>query len=159
IGLGMVRDLRRDAYRAILDQSTRFSAETASGELMSRLLSDAEQIQSAFGSRLADFVQGTLTMLLVLVYVFSLNFRLAAPALLVAPLAVLPIAANFRSLRGSSFAARERVGEMGALLGETLRGHRLIKTFAMEDFEADRFDAANGRYFAATRQTVRLQAL
>jgi ATP-binding cassette, subfamily B, bacterial MsbA len=159
IGLGMVRDLRSDAYRAILDQSTRFSAETASGELMSRLLSDAEQIQAAFGSRLADFVQGTLTMILVLVYVFSLNFRLAAAFLLVAPLVVLPIAANFRSLRGSSFAARERVGEMGALLGETLRGHRLIKTFAMEDFEADRFDAANRRYYAATRQTVRLQAL
>ncbi len=159
IGLGMVRDLRRDAYRAILDQSTRFSAETASGELMSRLLSDAEQIQSAFGSRLADFVQGALTMALVLVYVFSLNFRLAAAFLVVAPLVVLPIAANFRSLRGSSFAARERVGEMGALLGETLRGHRLIKTFAMEDFEAERFDGANGRYYAATRQTVRLQAL
>jgi subfamily B ATP-binding cassette protein MsbA len=159
IGLGMVRDLRRDAYRAILDQSTRFSSETASGELMSRLLSDAEQIQSAFGSRLADFVQGTLTMALVLVYVFSLNFRLAAAFLVVAPLVVLPIAANFRSLRGSSFAARERVGEMGALLGETLRGHRLIKTFAMEDFEAERFDAANGRYYAATRATVRLQAL
>jgi subfamily B ATP-binding cassette protein MsbA len=159
IGLGMVRDLRGDAYRAILDQSTRFSSETASGELMSRLLSDAEQIQSAFGSRLADFVQGTLTMVLVLVYVFSLNFRLAAAFLIVAPLVVLPIAANFRSLRGSSFAARERVGEMGALLGETLRGHRLIKTFAMEDFEADRFDAANRRYYAATRQTVRLQAL
>ncbi len=159
IGLGMVRDLRSDAYRAILDQSTRFSAETASGELMSRLLSDAEQIQAAFGSRLADFVQGTLTMGLVLVYVFSLNFRLAAAFLLVAPLVVLPIAANFRSLRGASFAARERVGEMGALLGETLRGHRLIKTFAMEDFEADRFDAANRRYYAASRQTVRLQAL
>ncbi|MGE5412700.1 MAG: ABC transporter ATP-binding protein [Syntrophomonadaceae bacterium] len=159
IGLAMVRDLRRDAYRAILDQSTRFSAESSSGDLMSRLLSDAEQIQNAFGSRLADFVQGSLTMLLVLLYVFSLNFRLAAAFLIVTPLVVLPVAANFRSLRGSGLAARERIGEMGALLGETLRGHRLIKTFAMEDFEAERFDAANRRYFAASRQTMRLQAL
>ncbi|HTR03314.1 MAG TPA: ABC transporter ATP-binding protein [Thermoanaerobaculia bacterium] len=159
IGLAMVRDLRRDAYRALLDQSTRFSAETSSGELMSRLLADAEQIQSAFGSRLADFVQGTLTMILVLVYVFSLNFRLAAAVLVVAPLLVIPIVANFRTLRSSGFSARERIGEMGALLGETLRGHRLIKTYAMEDFEAERFDAANRRYFAASRQTMRLQAL
>ena len=159
IGLAMVRDLRRDAYRAILEQSTRYSSETSSGELMSRLLSDADQIQSAFGSRLADFVQGLLTMALVLVYAFSLNLVLATAVLVVTPLVVVPIVANFRTLRRSSFAARERIGEMGALLGETLRGHRLIKTYAMEEFEAERFDGANRRYFAASRQTMRLQAI
>jgi subfamily B ATP-binding cassette protein MsbA len=159
IGLAMVRDLRRDAYRAILDQSTRYSSETSSGELMSLLLSDADQIQSAFGSRLADFVQGLLTMALVLVYAFSLNLALATAVLVVTPLVVVPIVANFRTLRRSSFAARERIGEMGALLGETLRGHRLIKTYAMEEFEGERFDAANRRYFAASRQTMRLQAI
>jgi subfamily B ATP-binding cassette protein MsbA len=159
IGLAMVRDLRQDAYRALLDQSTRYSSESSSGELMSRLLSDAEQIQSAFGSRLADFVQGSLTMVLVLVYVFSLNFQLALAVLVVAPLLVVPIVGNFRKLRRTGMSARERIGEMGAILGETLRGHRLIKTYAMEDFEAERFGEANRRYFGASRQTMRLQAL
>jgi subfamily B ATP-binding cassette protein MsbA len=155
----MVRDLRQDAYRALLDQSTRYSSESSSGELMSRLLSDAEQIQSAFGSRLADFVQGSLTMVLVLVYVFSLNFQLALAVLVVAPLLIVPIVGNFRKLRRTGMSARERIGEMGAILGETLRGHRLIKTYAMEDFEAERFGEANRRYFGASRQTMRLQAL
>ena len=159
IGLAMVRDLRQDAYRALLDQSTRYSSESSSGELMSRLLSDAEQIQSAFGSRLADFVQGSLTMVLVLAYVFSLNFKLAAVVLLVAPLLVVPIVGNFRKLRRTGMSARERIGEMGSILGETLRGHRLIKTYAMEDFEAERFGEANRRYFGASRQTMRIQAL
>jgi len=48
IGLAMVRDLREDAYGSILRQSTRFSTERSSGDLMTRLLSDAEQIQNAF---------------------------------------------------------------------------------------------------------------
>jgi subfamily B ATP-binding cassette protein MsbA len=159
IGLAMVRDLRRDTYRALLDQSTRFSSESSSGDLMSRLLSDAEQVQSAFGARFADFVQGSLTMILVLLYVFSLNFQLALAVLVVAPLLVVPIVGNFRKLRRTGFSARERMGEMGALLGETLRGHRLIKTYAMEDFEARRFNDANHRYFEASRRTIRLQAL
>jgi subfamily B ATP-binding cassette protein MsbA len=159
IGLAMVRDLRRDAYRALLDQSTRYSSESSSGDLMSRLLSDAEQIQSAFGSRLADFVQGILTMVLVLLYVFSLNPQLALSVLVVAPLLVIPIVGNFRKLRRTGLSARERIGEMGSILGETLRGHRLIKTYAMEDFEAERFHEANRRYFGASRQTMRLQAL
>ena len=159
IGLAMVRDLRRDAYRALLDQSSRFSVESSSGDLMSRLLTDAEQIQNAFGARLADFVQGCLTMLLVLLYVFSLHFRLACAVLLVAPLLVVPIVVNFRKLRRASFAARERIGDMGAMLGETVRGHRLIQTYAMEAFEAERFRRVNQRYFDATRQSIRLQAL
>ncbi|HEX4438771.1 MAG TPA: ABC transporter ATP-binding protein [Thermoanaerobaculia bacterium] len=159
IGLAMVRDLREDAYGSILRQSTRFSTERSSGDLMSRLLSDAEQIQNAFGSRFADFVQGVLTMLLVLVYVFSLSFPLALAVLVVAPLLVVPIVANFRRLRRAGASARDRVGEMGAILGETLRGHRLIQTYAMEEFEGRRFAQANRRHFAASRQSVRLQAL
>jgi subfamily B ATP-binding cassette protein MsbA len=159
IGLSMVKDLRRDAYAALLRQSSRFSSERSSGDLISRLLTDAEQIQNAFGSRLADFVQGCLTMILVLLYVFSLHFRLALAVLLVAPLLVVPIVANFRKLRRASLAARERIGDMGAILGETIRGHRLIQTYAMENFEADRFRDANRRYFGATRQSIRLQAL
>ena len=159
IGLAMVRDLRRDAYASLLHQSTRFSSERSSGDLMTRLLADAEQIQTAFGSRMADFVQGILTMLLVLVYVFSLNFQLALAVLVVAPLVVVPIAANFRKFRRQWLAARERIGEMGSILGETLRGHALIKTYGMEQFEADRFGEANRRYFGAIRQSIRLQAL
>jgi subfamily B ATP-binding cassette protein MsbA len=159
IGLAMVRDLREDAYGSILRQSTRFSTERSSGDLMSRLLSDADQIQNAFGSRLADFVQGILTMLLVLVYVFSLSFTLAVAVLIVAPLLVVPIVANFRKLRRAGASARDRVGEMGAILGETLRGHRLIQTYGMEEFEARRFAQANRRHFGASRQSVRLQAL
>ncbi|MEP6994713.1 MAG: ABC transporter ATP-binding protein [Acidobacteriota bacterium] len=159
IGLAMVRDLRRDAYRAVLDQSTRFSSESSSGDLMSRVLTDAEQIQNAFGARLADFVQGSLTMVLVLLYVFSLHFRLALAVLVVAPFLVIPIVGNFRKLRRASSSARQRIGDMGAILGETIRGHRLIQTYAMEDFEAERFRQANRRYFGATRQSIRLQAL
>jgi len=159
IGLAMVRDLREDAYGSILRQSTRFSTERSSGDLMTRLLSDAEQIQNAFGSRLADFVQGILTMLLVLVYVFSLSFTLALAVVVVAPLLVVPIVANFRRLRRAGASARDRVGDMGAILGETLRGHRLIQTYGMEEFEAGRFARANRRHFGASRQSVRLQAL
>jgi subfamily B ATP-binding cassette protein MsbA len=98
-------------------------------------------------------------MLLVLVYVFSLHFRLACAVLLVTPLLVWPIVGNFRKLRRSAFAARERIGDMGAILGETVRGHRLIQTYAMEDFEAERFRRVNRRYFDATRASIRLQAL
>jgi subfamily B ATP-binding cassette protein MsbA len=159
IGLSMVRDLRRDAYGRLLSQSASFYSRSTTGDLLARLLSDVELIQSAFGTRLADFVQGAVTIVLVLVYVVSLNGRLSLFVLLLAPVLLLPIVEVTRRLRRTTFSSRERIGEMGALLSETLRGHRVIKTYGMEGFEADRFARANDRYFRVTRRTVRIQAL
>jgi subfamily B ATP-binding cassette protein MsbA len=159
IGLSMVRDLRRDAYGRLLSQSASFYSRSTTGDLLARLLSDVELIQSAFGTRLADFVQGAVTIVLVLFYVVSLNGRLALFVLILAPVLLLPIVEVTRRLRRTTFSSRERIGEMGALLSETLRGHRVIKTYGMERFEADRFARANDRYFRVTRRTVRIQAL
>ena len=159
IGLSMVRDLRRDAYAKLLRQSASFYSRSSTGDLLSRLLSDVELIQSAFGTRLADFVQGGVTIVLVLVYIVSLNAQLSIFVLVLAPILLLPIIEVTRRLRRTTFSSRERIGEMGALLSETLRGHRVIKTYGMEPFEADRFARANDRYFRVTRRTVRIQAL
>ena len=159
IGLSMVRDLRRDAYRRLLGQSASFYSRSTTGDLLARLLSDVELIQSAFGTRLADFVQGAVTIVLVLVYVVSLNAKLSLFVLLLAPVLLLPIVEVTRRLRKTTFSSRERIGEMGSLLSETLRGHRVIKTYGMEPFEAGRFARANDRYFRVTRRTVRIQAL
>ncbi len=159
IGLSMVRDLRRDAYAKLLRQSASFYSRSSTGDLLSRLLSDVELIQSAFGTRLADFVQGAVTIVLVLVYIVSLNAQLSVFVLVLAPILLLPIIEVTRRLRRTTFSSRERIGEMGALLSETLRGHRVIKTYGMEPFEADRFARANDRYFRVTRRTVRIQAL
>ncbi len=159
IGVAMVRDLRRDAYRRLLSQSTRFYSQGSTGDLMSRMLSDVEQIQHAFGHNLTDLVQGFLTLLLLLVYVFSLDARLALLVFLLAPFVLLPIINNTRRLGRAATATRERIGEMGALLSETLRANPVIKTYAMEPFEERRFEEVNEAYFRANRKTVRIQAL
>jgi subfamily B ATP-binding cassette protein MsbA len=159
IGLGMVRDLRHDAYEKLIHQSSRFYARASTGELMSRLLTDVEQIQFAFGSRLADFAQGALTIVFVLVYVFSLNSRLAFVVFVIAPVVLVGIIENARRLRRTAVSSRERIGEMSSLLSETLRGNRVIKTYGMEGFEAGRFRTANDRYFRVSLRTMRLQAV
>ncbi len=159
IGVAMVRDLRRDAYRRLLYQSTRFYSQGSTGDLMSRMLSDVEQIQHAFGHNLTDLVQGFLTLLLLLVYIFSLDARLALLVFVLAPFVLLPIINNTRRLGRAATATRERIGEMGALLSETLRANPVIKTYAMEPFEERRFEDVNEAYFRANRRTVRIQAL
>lgn len=159
IGLAMVRDLRRDAYDSLLAQSARFYSRASTGDLMSRLLSDVEHVQTAFGTRLADFAQGIVSLLLVLLYVFSLNAHLTLVVLLLGPAVLVPVALITRRLQGATFSSRERIGDIGAILGETLRGQRVIKTYGMEAFEAERFARANDRYYRTSRKAIRTLAL
>ena len=159
IGLSMVRDLRADAYEKLLGQSSRFYSESTTGDLMSRLLGDVELIQGAFGTRIADLFQGTLTIFVMLAYVILLNARLTFYTLVVAPLLLWPIVEISRKLRKTTFRSRERMGEIGGILEETIRGHRIVKTYGMEPFEAGRFRAANQQYFRVNLKTVRIQAI
>ena len=159
IGLGIVRDLRRDAYWRLLGQSSRFYSGATTGDLMSRLLSDVEHVQSAFGTRLADFVQGIVSLVFVLIYVFSLDAHLTLVVLLLGPIVLVPVAVITRRLQRTSYSSRQRIGEVGAILSETLRGQRVIKTYGMETFEARRFGRANDRYYSTSRRAVRTLAL
>ena len=150
IGLAMVRDLRRDAYRALLDQSTRFSVRGLLGRADEPAAlgrrADPVRLRLAAGRLRAghpdDASRPRLRLLAELpLWPWRCSWWRRCSS--------VPIVANFRTLRRPSLSARERIGEMGALLGETLRGHRLIKTYAMEEFEAGRFErASTGRYFA-----------
>jgi subfamily B ATP-binding cassette protein MsbA len=126
---------------------------------MSRLLGDVELIQGAFGTRIADLFQGVLTILVMLAYVLSLNATLTFFALVVAPLLLWPIVEFSRRLRQTTYTSRERMGEIGEILQETIRGHRIVKTYGAEAFESRRFREANQRYFRVNLKTIRIHAL
>ncbi|HET9793133.1 MAG TPA: ABC transporter ATP-binding protein [Thermoanaerobaculia bacterium] len=159
VGLSMVRDLRADAYDHLVRQSAGFYSRATTGDLMSRLLGDVELIQGAFGTRIADLFQGVLTIAVMLAYVLSLNRTLTFFALVVAPLLLWPVVEISRRLRTTTFSSRERMGEIGEILQETIRGHRIVKTYGMEGFESARFRHANQRYFRVNLRTIRIQAI
>ena len=132
----MVRDLRAEAFDRLIGQSARFYSDSSTGDLMSRLVADVELIQGAFGTRIADLFQGILTIAVMLIYVILLNPMLTLFALVVAPLLLLPIVEFSKRLRRTTFSSRERMGEIGEILEETIRGHRIVKTYGMEPFES-----------------------
>ena len=73
VGLSTVRDLRNQLYERIIHQSHRFFAERSTGEMVSRLVSDADQIQAAVSTRMGDLFQESITLIGLLIYVFISN--------------------------------------------------------------------------------------
>jgi len=158
-GLATVKDLRDELMDVLLGQSARFYQRQPTAMLMSRATNDVEQITSAISDRLSDLFQDSFTVVGLLIFVFSLNFKLAVASIIVAPLLVWPIVHFSRKLRRRSWQSQERLGEMNAVLDEVLKGYRVVQAFGMQLFEALRFREATRRHFRANLKARKIQAL
>ncbi|MCB1057274.1 MAG: ABC transporter ATP-binding protein, partial [Acidobacteria bacterium] len=156
VGLGVTTDIRNDLYKKLLEQSSRFHAEHASGGLVSRVVNDVTMMQVAVSNRLLDFFQQSVTLITMLVLLISINSKLALICLVVTPVILYPIIRFGKGIRGTSHRSQERMADLAQLLAEGIRGHRVVKAFGMEGFELQRFSRATNRHL---RVNLRAQVL
>jgi len=142
IGVGAVVDLRQRLYNHILVQSSEFFTEHPTNTLTAHIISDAEKVQVAVSSLLADLLREGLTFIALFTLVFILNWRLTLAVLLVGPL-IYGLTVKFgRRLRHIAHSTQEGTEEVLDLAQETISGHRIVKAFGMEGFEQRRFGRA-----------------
>jgi subfamily B ATP-binding cassette protein MsbA len=159
VGLSTVRDLRNQLYERLIYQSHRFFSERSTGEMVSRVVSDADAIKAAVSTRMGDLFQESLVLFFLLLYVFWTNPELALITLVVAPALVYPVVHFGRRLRGTTHRSQERMADMATLLEETIRGVRIVKAFTMERFEIGRFRDATKRHLSSNLKAQKIQAL
>ena len=159
VGLSTVRDLRNQLYERLIGQSHRFFAERSTGEMVSRIVSDADAIQAAVSTRMGDLFQESITLVGLVIYVFVSNPELAVISLVVAPLLVYPVVHFGLRLRRTTHRSQERMADLATILEETIRGVRIVKAFTMEKFEIGRFREATQRHLNSTLKAQKIQAL
>ncbi|HVR40791.1 MAG TPA: ABC transporter ATP-binding protein, partial [Thermoanaerobaculia bacterium] len=159
VGLSTVRDLRNQLYERMIHQSHRFFAERSTGEMVSRVVSDADAIQAAVSTRMGDLLQESVTLFGLIIYVFIMNPLLALVSFVGAPLIVLPVVQFGKRLRKTTHRSQERMAEIATLLEETIRGVRIVKAFTMEPFEIGRFRDATQKHLRWNLSAQRIQAL
>jgi len=159
VGLSTVRDLRNQLYERLIIQSHRFFSERSTGEMVSRIVSDADAIQAAVSTRMGDLFQESITLFGLVIYVFFTNPELALISLVVAPALIYPVVHFGFRLRGTTHRSQERMADMATILEETIRGVRIVKAFTMENFEIDRFREATRRHLASNLKAQKIQAL
>ncbi len=159
VGLSTVRDLRDELYESIIQQSHRFFTERSTGEMISRVVSDADAIQAAVSTRMGDLFQESITLLALILFIFISNTELALISMIVAPVIIIPVVQFGKRLRGTTHRSQERMADIATLLEETIRGVRIVKAFTMEPFEIERFREATRRHLNSTLKAQRIQAL
>src|SRR6185295_1766779 len=159
VGLSTVRDLRNELYERMIHQSHRFFTERSTGEIVSRVVSDADAIQAAVSTRMGDLLQESVTLFGLILYVFVKNPVLALVSFVGAPLIITPVVQFGKKLRKTTHRSQERMAEIATLLEETIRGVRIVKAFTMEPFEIGRFREATQKHLRWNLRAQRIQAL
>ena len=154
VGQRIIRTLRDDLHGHLQRLSVRFYERQPTGEIMSRVVNDTEQVEQLAVHTVERLLSALLTLALIAGYVFMTNAKLAALAAIPIPLVIVQIvffAPRFRRLFKS---VRERTADLNTFLQERISGVRIVKSFATEDQESGRFRDATLRYLQATMRAV-----
>jgi subfamily B ATP-binding cassette protein MsbA len=147
IGQRVVRDLRDRLFRHILDQSASFFSRKTTGQLMSRITNDVNQVQQAVSETMGDLLREGLALVGFAAYLFYVDWRLALVAVTGAPLVVYPLAKFGRSIRSTTRRSQEELERLSHVTAEAFAGHRIVKAFAAEGHEEQRFRRASERLY------------
>ena len=139
IGERIVADLRRDVLAHLISLSPAFFDSSRSGELVSRLTSDAGQIKSAVGASASVAMRNIMLFGGATIMMVITSPRLSGFVLLAIPLIVLPLVAFGRWVRRLTRRAQDRLGIAAAYVGELVGGIRIVQAFTGEG-------VANARY-------------
>jgi len=155
----LVRDIRNDIYRKVLKLPLSYYTEARKGDVIARISNDVQEIEVSILSSLQMLFRDPITIIIYMVFLFTISFKLTLFVLLILPTSGFIIGRIGKSLRRTSFRGQERLGELLALLEETLGGLRIVKAFNGEEQMEKRFFSTNHRFALLIRKVVRRRYL
>jgi ATP-binding cassette, subfamily B, bacterial MsbA len=150
IGLRVVRDLRNRLFRHILDQSASFFSRRTSGQLMSGITSDVNQIQNVVSETVGDLLREGLAVLGYAAVLFWYDPKLALVVVTGAPVVVYPLVKLGQRVRRTSRRVQDEIAHLSHITAEAFTGHRIVKAFGAEAHEESRFTAAAQHLYRTT---------
>lgn len=158
VGRRFVFTLRRDLFAHMQRLSLRFHDRQRTGDLITRLTSDIQNIQDIIADGAIILVSNAFLLVGMLVLMFWLNWQFAFAALSVAPVLFWAVFRYTRRIKVAARAVRRSNGLLASVAQETLASIRIVQGLAQEDQQSDRFDAQNVNSLQASLEGIRYQA-
>ena len=156
---GVSYGLRRDLHAKLTELSFAYHDRTESGQLLSRSMQDVERVRMLTGRSVLGLANGVVLLVGSAVALVMMDPLLALLAMLTMPILAhraMRFGAHYRPL---SMGIQQQLAVLTTRLEQNLRGARIVKAFAQEDAEIDRFEEENQKWFGLAASTARLTAL
>ena len=142
---GIVHDIRDEAFDHIQRLPLSYLDSHPTGDIVSRIITDVEQLANGLLLGFTNFFTGVMTILGALAFMLSVNLPVALVVVVVTPLSL--ICANLITKHTYSMfnVQTETRGEQTALIDELISGQKVVQAFGYEDRAQQHFDEINGR--------------
>lgn len=152
-------DMRDFVYRCLLQQDFAFYNKNRTGDLMSRQTGDMDAVRHFLAHSLYVTYENVLLFVLALIMIFTVNVKLALGMLLVLPFSAATTMVQFKKVHPVFQRARERFSSLNSFAQENISGNRVVRAFAKEDYEKEKFDKENAGYMNAELEAARLSSI
>ncbi|MFZ5594488.1 MAG: lipid A export permease/ATP-binding protein MsbA [Pseudomonadota bacterium] len=155
VGRQVINNLRHEMFQQMLRLPTTFYDKTSSGQLISKLTYDVEQVAHASTTALTVMVRDTLTLIGLMAWMLYLNWMLALTFLIAGPFIALLIAYVNKRFRRISGRIQASMGGVTEAVEQAIEGQRVIKIFGGQRHQTGIFDKVNE---ANRRQQMKMTA-
>ena len=157
--LGIEYDLRNRMWSHLLKQSFSYFDRWPTGQLMSRAMSDVQNVRMFLGYGLVFFATNIVMMVAVAIILLLLDWRMGLLSLAFLPFLLLVTVRFSRRLQPILKDVQQRIADVTAAAEENVVGSRIVRIFAREDDELEKFSDRSYKVFEASVAAARTRAV
>ncbi len=151
----MLYRIRNYLFNKIERQDMNFYNKYRTGDLMTRVTGDLDAVRHMIAWVIRTVVESFSLLLATAVYFFIMDWRLTICMFAIAPLLFYVIVKFRDSVAPKHKELREKLAEMNTAAQENISGNRVVKAFAREDYEIERFEVCNKDYCETNKKTAK----
>ena len=142
----MIFNLRRRLYEKLQYNDMRFFDNNRTGDLMTRMSADLDWCRHFMAYIDYRIVDTVCTFLFAMVYLFTVNWKLTLMLIVITPVLLVISKMLRKRVRPRFVFMREKLSEMNTAAQENIAGNRVVKSFAREEYEKERFEERNAAF-------------
>jgi ATP-binding cassette subfamily B protein len=158
-GWGVVADVRKHIYEHLQALSLRYYEDKQTGQLMSRVINDTELFEQLISHAIPDVIVNLITLVGVTLVLITLNWRLTLLSIIPIPLVLISLRIYARYVRPAFRERQKELGNLNAILNDSLSGIREIKAFTREAEEMRRVSQGINQYRVSLLGALKLMAI
>ncbi|PKN13787.1 MAG: ABC transporter permease [Deltaproteobacteria bacterium HGW-Deltaproteobacteria-4] len=153
-----IQSIRNDLFSHVMNLSMRFFGKNPTGVLMSKHLNDVQSLQSSLAEVLVGAMRDLVTLLALIGVAFYTDWKMAAIAFVVLPLAAWPISIIGQRIKSYARKGQGIMGELSRTLEQSFSGIKVIKGFGAEAEISSRFKVENLSYYRTLSKVFKYDA-
>ena len=155
----VIYDMREFVYKKFQKEDFAFYNRNRTGDLMARQTGDMEAIRKFVAQTMYYSYENVLLFLLALIMIFTVNVKLALYMLLILPFTAFTTFIQFKQVKSKFSNIRRHFASLNTFVQENISGNRVVKAFAKEDYEMEKFAVENEGYMKAELGAARMWSI